>query len=300
MHGASAEESAVNRRGRGATAVRTSATNGPNAPAGFDPLALFPAESSSNAGKPVSPTRRAGPEGPAHSAGPEGPAYKDTRRRTSVLWLITGIAIGVAAGLAAPRVRIPVRPMRAASPPNVSLATAPPAPPAIDASNHDQTSTAPAPQVTRDAAASAAPAIVPAAPASGWLSISSPFTVQIFDGPSLIGGNGARVKLSAGRHDLRLVNASLGYDERRAVNIRPGRLSSLGVNAPKSTLDINALPWADVEIDGAEIGQTPLAHIPVTIGSHVVQFSHPQLGEQRRTVTVSSKGPNRVSVDLTR
>ncbi|HEY3885196.1 MAG TPA: PEGA domain-containing protein [Vicinamibacterales bacterium] len=137
-----------------------------------------------------------------------------------------------------------------------------------------------------------------AAPTAGWLAFSSPFNVQVFEGAALIGSSGAKIVLPAGRHDVRLVNGALGYDERRVVNVIAGRLSSVGVNPPKSTIDINARPWAEVVIDGEDVGQTPLAHVPIRIGSHIVEFHHPQLGDERRTITVTSKGPNRVAVDL--
>jgi hypothetical protein len=38
----------------------------------------------------------------------------------------------------------------------------------------------------------------------------------------------------------------------------------------------------------------------VQLGSHVVIFRHPDLGERRQTVVVTARGPNRISMDLTR
>jgi hypothetical protein len=38
----------------------------------------------------------------------------------------------------------------------------------------------------------------------------------------------------------------------------------------------------------------------MTIGSHDVVFRHPQFGERRQTVVVTSTGPNRIAVDLTK
>jgi hypothetical protein len=55
-----------------------------------------------------------------------------------------------------------------------------------------------------------------------------------------------------------------------------------------------------VIIDGAGVGQTPIANLPVTIGSHDILFRHPQLGDRRQTVLVTAKGPNRIAVDLTK
>jgi hypothetical protein len=62
----------------------------------------------------------------------------------------------------------------------------------------------------------------------------------------------------------------------------------------------NARPWADVIVDGISVGQTPIANLQLTIGTHDVVFRHPQLGERRQAVTVTQNGPNRIAVDLTK
>jgi serine/threonine-protein kinase len=64
------------------------------------------------------------------------------------------------------------------------------------------------------------------------------------------------------------------------------------------SLSINARPWADIWIDGQSAGQTPIANLQLTLGTHEVLFRHPQLGERRRTVQVSNVAPTRISVDL--
>jgi hypothetical protein len=61
---------------------------------------------------------------------------------------------------------------------------------------------------------------------------------------------------------------------------------------------VNAIPWADVSVDGQPVGQTPIGNLALTIGPHEVLFRHPQLGEQRHAVTVTMKAPARLSVDL--
>ncbi|HEY3883611.1 MAG TPA: PEGA domain-containing protein [Vicinamibacterales bacterium] len=136
-------------------------------------------------------------------------------------------------------------------------------------------------------------------PAAGWMSFSAPFDMQVFEGKDLIGSSGAKVMVAAGRHELRLVNDALQYSETRGVEVTAGKVSAIQIDPPHTTLNVNARPWADVSIDGTEIGQTPLANVSIAIGPHVVVFRHPQLGEQRRTITATAKGPNRVSADLT-
>lgn len=136
-------------------------------------------------------------------------------------------------------------------------------------------------------------------PAAGWMSFSAPFELQVFEGKDLIGSSGGKVMVAAGHHDVRLVNDALQYSETRAVDVAAGKVAAIQIDPPRTTLNINARPWADVSIDGNDVGQTPLGNVSITIGAHVVVFRHPQLGEQRRTITVTAKGPNRVSADLT-
>lgn len=138
-----------------------------------------------------------------------------------------------------------------------------------------------------------------AGPAAGWMSFSAPFDLQVFEGGDLIGSAGEKVMVAAGRHDVRLVNEALEYSETRSVGVTAGKVAAIQVDPPHTTLNINARPWADVSIDGADVGQTPLANVSVAIGTHLVVFRHPELGEQRRTITATTNGPNRVSADLT-
>jgi hypothetical protein len=90
----------------------------------------------------------------------------------------------------------------------------------------------------------------------------------------------------------------LGFSERRVVQVRAGSTASLKVEMPTAPLSINALPWAEVWLDGARIGETPIGNRPVRLGTHELQFRHPQYGERRETVTVTLTTRARVSVDM--
>jgi hypothetical protein len=141
----------------------------------------------------------------------------------------------------------------------------------------------------------------PAVPAAGWVSVIAPFDVQVFEGPDLIGtGAVSKIMIPAGTHVLRLSNASLGYDETRKLEVAAAKVATVTIAAPKSTVSANARPWANVFLDGVDVGQTPLASVPVSIGTHEVVFRHPELGEHRETVVISLRGPNRVSADMTK
>jgi hypothetical protein len=104
----------------------------------------------------------------------------------------------------------------------------------------------------------------------------------------------------AGRHDLEIVNQTVGYRLERTVEVAPGKVASIAVEMPKGTIALNALPWAEVWIDGEKIGETPIGNLPISIGSHSVVFRHPELGEQHHTAVVTLQAPTRVSVDLRR
>ena len=64
---------------------------------------------------------------------------------------------------------------------------------------------------------------------------------------------------------------------------------------PNGRVSINAVPWAEVSIDGTPAGQTPLANLSLPIGTHEVVFKHPQFGERKQTITVKVDGLTRVS-----
>ncbi len=135
---------------------------------------------------------------------------------------------------------------------------------------------------------------------AGWLSVQAAFDVQIAQGGDIVGSSAApRVMMAAGRHEMTFSNAELGFEDRRQVEIRPGATTTVRLDAV-AALNINARPWADVAVDGVSLGQTPIANHSLPLGSHLVVFRHPDLGERRQTVVVTARGPNRISMDLTR
>jgi hypothetical protein len=138
-----------------------------------------------------------------------------------------------------------------------------------------------------------------AGPASGWISVSTPRPVQLFEDGRLLGSSDSeRLMVATGAHRLDIVNEALGYRGTKTVHVAPGKVSSITVEFPKGTIALNAVPWADVWIDGEKVGETPIGNLPVTIGSHEIIFRHPDLGEQRHVTTVTLAAPARVSVDM--
>jgi hypothetical protein len=133
----------------------------------------------------------------------------------------------------------------------------------------------------------------------GWLSVAAPIDVQLFEAGVLLGSSQSpRIMLQAGRHVIEAINTTLGYQTTHTVQIGEGAVARLGLDMPAGILNVNAVPWAEVSIDGKSLGLTPLGNVSVPIGTHEVVFKHPQLGERRQTAIVTLKGPNRVSVNL--
>jgi hypothetical protein len=145
---------------------------------------------------------------------------------------------------------------------------------------------------------------VPAAAAAatnGFVAIDGPAELEVFEGGRHLGsGRAARISLPSGRHTLELLNRSIGFRTEATVNVVAGQSVTLNVPMPSGSLSINALPWAEVWIDGRAIGQTPIGNVSVSIGTHEVVWRHPQHGQRRQTVVVTAAEPVRVGIDWTR
>jgi len=138
-------------------------------------------------------------------------------------------------------------------------------------------------------------------PASGpgWIAVNGKVEVQLFEDGHLLGTSAIeRIMVPAGRHDLEIVNELIGYRGTRSVQVSPGKVTNVSVDLPKGSMAVNALPWAEVWMDGNKIGETPIGNFAVPIGSHDVVFKHPDFGERRETVLVTLKSPVRLSVDM--
>jgi len=157
-------------------------------------------------------------------------------------------------------------------------------------------------QVTVDAGATGfifVPLVSKGAPLSGWVALTAPVELQMFENGRLVGTTATdRVMMSAGRHEIRLVNESLGYQADWNVTVSPGKTVTIPLELPQGTLHVNASPWAEIWIDGKRMGETPLGNLHLTIGHHEVVFRHPQLGEQRHAVSVTLNAPARLSVNV--
>jgi hypothetical protein len=136
-------------------------------------------------------------------------------------------------------------------------------------------------------------------PVSGWISVSAPTEVEIYEDGRLLGSSQTdRIMVSAGGHSFEVVNAALGYRVTRSVTVAPGKVTPLRLEWPMGSLALNAQPWANVWVNGEPVGETPIGNVSVPIGTHEIVFRHPELGEQVVRTTVTATQPARVSVDL--
>ncbi|MGH9175543.1 MAG: PEGA domain-containing protein, partial [Vicinamibacterales bacterium] len=138
-----------------------------------------------------------------------------------------------------------------------------------------------------------------AVPTAGFVTVAAPSAVDILENGRLLGSSQrGRLTLPAGPHQLEIVNQALGYRITRTVQVTAGSNTPINLEFPKGTLALNAIPWAEVFVDGEKVGDTPIGNLPVSLGSHEVIFRNPDLGEQRMTATVTLTAPTRLSVDL--
>lgn len=155
--------------------------------------------------------------------------------------------------------------------------------------------------VAAGATASILLSVAPTGAAGGWVSVKAPFEVQVLENGKVIGTSGMdSLMLPAGAHELELVSQAFDFRTTMNTKVPAGKTVSLPVTVPKGTLSINALPWAEVTLDGQAMGQTPLGNVSVAIGNHEVIWRHPQYGERRQTVKVTAAAPVRAGMDMTK
>jgi hypothetical protein len=134
---------------------------------------------------------------------------------------------------------------------------------------------------------------------AGWLSVTAPIALKVKEGGRVVGSTDVdKLLLPSGEHDLEFANDALGFRVTRRLNIAPGKTTTSSIAVPNGSLSLNAIPWADVFVDGNRVGQTPLGNLSLPIGTHEVLFRHPDLGERKETVTVTTGTTARLGVDL--
>jgi hypothetical protein len=134
----------------------------------------------------------------------------------------------------------------------------------------------------------------------GWLALFSPIEVKISEGGRVLQPDeDSKVMLSSGRHELLFVNTALGYRDSRVVEVKPGEVTPISIVLPKTAVTVTTTPSAEVWIDGALVGSTPLVDLPLDIGTREFVFKNATLGERRLMITATVT-PLRIDIDLTK
>jgi hypothetical protein len=135
---------------------------------------------------------------------------------------------------------------------------------------------------------------------SGWVAIFAPILLEVSqEGRALGTTEQGRLMLPPGRHTLTLTNREFGYSASHAIEIEAGEVRSLNVQ-PTGTVNLNAVPWAEVWIDGKKMGETPLANLQIPLGNREIIFKHPQYGERRMMTAIAAGAPAAISVDFSK
>jgi serine/threonine-protein kinase len=143
------------------------------------------------------------------------------------------------------------------------------------------------------------PVAAPEQPAvAGTIEVVSPVRLDVSEGGRPLGASGRPIQLSVGRHTLNIAREDLGYQAVQVVDVKPGRPHRIEPSLPSGVANLNATPWAEVWIAGRKVGETPLGRVQLTIGSHDIQFRHPELGDQTRTLVITTGSVALLSVDM--
>jgi hypothetical protein len=132
---------------------------------------------------------------------------------------------------------------------------------------------------------------------AGFVKISAPFIIEIAENGKVIGTSDDAVILGPGRHNLYLSNTDLDYSTSQEVEIQPGETTELALN-PKGHAAINALPWAEIWVDGKKIGETPMADAEIPLGAREIVFKNPQFPERKLTATIKGHGTQPITIDF--
>ena len=124
---------------------------------------------------------------------------------------------------------------------------------------------------------------------SGWVAVYAPFEVAISEnGRVLRTDERNQFLLPPGIHQIRLTNKRLAYDSVQQVEVKPGETIALRLTPNPSTLTVTASEAAEVWLDGARVGDTPLSALPVPLGTHDLVVKRASGGERRFPITIGA------------
>src|SRR5206468_430437 len=85
-------------------------------------------------------------------------------------------------------------------------------------------------------------------------SVAATGAMQLYENKRLLGSSDMeRLMVTAGKHEIEIVSEVLGYRATRTVQVPPGKVAPIKLEMPKGTIALNAIPWAEVWIDGEKV-----------------------------------------------
>ena len=135
---------------------------------------------------------------------------------------------------------------------------------------------------------------------SGWIAAFAPIVLSVaVDGKNIGSTEESRLMVPPGRHQITFSNRELGYTSTQQVEIEPGDVKTINVD-PRGAVNLNAIPWAEVWLDGAKLGDTPLAGTSVPLGLREFVFKNPQFGEKKVSATIKATANAPVVVNFSK
>ena len=96
---------------------------------------------------------------------------------------------------------------------------------------------------------------------AGSVSVATPVPMQVFLKGRVVATTEAEsFMLPVGTQELEFVNENVGYRARRTVTIQAGKTTPVRLDPPSGTVNINAVPWAEVWLEGQRLGELGVAH----------------------------------------
>jgi hypothetical protein len=135
----------------------------------------------------------------------------------------------------------------------------------------------------------------------GFLTVYSRIPLEISsEGRRLGSTEDGQMVLTAGSHDIVLVNQRFRFRSVVRVGVQPGENTVYTVPLPSAPVRVETTPGAEIWIEGDRVGTAPLADLQVPIGTRVVVVRHPDFGERSESVEVTMGQTAHVNVLLSR
>lgn len=93
-------------------------------------------------------------------------------------------------------------------------------------------------------------------------------------------GNAGPFGLDPGSHTIRVAIEEVGFERERTVEVAAGHIHEFEIRGRKGFLSLKVQPWARVEVDGHDMGLTPLPNLQLFEGTHDLVLENPDLAKR--------------------